>query len=356
MRIPNFKIDTSGLTDSIESLERQFNETSRRLSEGAEATVRDLETERGLRRGAAIRGFAGRAILGGVAIGSDLSKMNNQKAINARVTEAQTEYEQALFNFQGMNSKQQADYLNSGAFEKINDKLLDFLDEDWYGVDTEGIKQRWSAQFRSNYNKVQLQVLKTTREENKATIGKNRAEFRNKVIANPYHPDATNGTYAMQFRNSINGIVDSIEEADEYQLYDQIYGMLHGLYNFGDYQNMERILNTDEAKRVLGDDYNKLVKQKNSLKDAAEKAGNTNNLKVTNIEGSFSRLGEDIDIASFEATMEYEGLGGLGRGFIDKLREYVSTADPREPATIDVSSLHRYIPRTANPTQQAKDT
>ena len=354
MKIPNFDIDTSGLTDSVDALQRQFSEASARLSRGAAATERNLETERSLRRGAALRGFGGRLLLGGVAIGSSLSRARNQKAVNHRVNQAQIEYERAMLRFEKMTSAQQAEFLNSGELERINDSLLDFLDDDIYGLDTDNIKQRWSAQFRGNYNKLQLQVYKTLKKENKQTIGRNRATFRNKIIANPYHPDATNGVYATEFRNSINGLVDTIEEADEYQLYDQIYGMLNGLYNHGDHENMEKILKTDQAKSMLGDDYNKMIKLKNSLKETNEREGNTAKVNVTNLGGSFSRLSENMDVASFQATMDYEGFSDLGRGYIKAVKDYVINADPRKAEKIDLSQLHRLIPNTANPTQQAK--
>ena len=354
VNVPDFDVDASGISDSFSSLNREFAQTSARLARGATAQQRNIEAERKLREGTAIRGTAGRLLLGGVAVGSKTATLNNQAAVNSRVEQAEMSMRQAMFNFTAMNSQEKAEFLNNGNFEKINDELLKFLDDDIYGVDTQGIKSRWLAGFSDNYNRIQLKMLETLRKEAKDKVGERRSEFRNRLLANPYHPDATNGKLASEFRNGINGLVESQEDADSYQMFDQIYGLLYGFYNFKDYESMTSLLDTDEAKQVLGDDYGKFVLLRNKLKDRAEKAGDTSSFKITEVGGAFSRLANNLDIDSFVSTMNHQNAGGLAQGFVKSLRHYVSTAEPLKNDKIDLSKLHKHIPKTANPTQQAK--
>ena len=120
--------------------------------------------------------------------------------------------------------------------------LCDQLDEDIYGVDTNKIRDRWSAQFRSNYMRLQISVQKALKKEQKNRLEGLRAEFRNRILADPYAPDAQSGKLAADFRKALNGLVDSVEEADEAQTYDQLYGLLTGFYNFEDDEAMTEIL------------------------------------------------------------------------------------------------------------------
>ena len=349
INIPDFDIDVSGMTDAFNALTRQYNNASKRLSEGASAFERDIEAERKFRQAGAVRGYAGRFILGGLAVGDKIATSNNKIAINEMVNKAQKQYEQAFFDFQFMTPEQQSKFLNEGTFEKIHDNLIKKLDEDFYGVDTEKIKERWSSTFRANYMRVQLQTYATLRKAQKDRVGSLRAGFRNKIIADPYNEDARNGKLSAEFRNSLNGLVDTPEEATEYQNFDQIYGLLHGFYNHEDPRRMTSILETDRAKEVLGDEYNDFIQMRNRLRKRLEDSGGP---KISRLKSSFTLFSHNLNTQQLTANLANDGYGSLGSKFTEMLRKYVSTSSNEGSDSIDLSELHNHIPNTLNQHEQ----
>ena len=81
LNIPNFDIDTSGISDSLNSITREYDRASKRLDRGLKADERNLEVEREIRRGGAIRGYSGRLLLGGISVSSSLATANNKMAV-----------------------------------------------------------------------------------------------------------------------------------------------------------------------------------------------------------------------------------------------------------------------------------
>ena len=96
---------------------------------GLKHTKEMLRKKEKIRRGGAIRGFAGRVLLGGLSVKSELATANNKMAVNEMVNNAQKEYEKAFVKFDAMSPAEKNEFLNSGGFEDINDALMDELDQ-----------------------------------------------------------------------------------------------------------------------------------------------------------------------------------------------------------------------------------
>ena len=353
LNIPRFDIQTSGISDSLNKLTREFEDSSARLNRGLTASERNVEAEREIRRTGNIIGFAGRAILGGVSIGSALSTANNELVANQWVNEAQNEYEEAFVAFDDMTLAEKNTFLNEGGFEKIHDKLMDKLDEDLYGVDMRKKKERWNAQFRANYMRLRISVQKELRKEQEARLDSLRAEFRNKIIAEPYNPDAQNGKLAADFRNRMDGLVDTIEEADSIQTYDQIYGLLTGFYNNEDHEGMTSLLKMDITKEILGDEYDKQIKLRDKLKRRKEKEGDTK-FKISGFNDAIDLFKMNFDTGQMRDILDAEGFGSLGNELTNTLRNFVKNQNNESVDGIDLSELHKHIPNRANRSQQVK--
>ena len=354
LNIPNFDIDTSGISDSLNSITREYDRASKRLDRGLKADERNLEVEREIRRGGAIRGYSGRLLLGGISVSSSLATANNKMAVNEMVNEAQKEYEKTFVEFDAMTPAEQNEFLNRGGFEDINDTLMDQLDEDIYGVDTNKIRDRWSAQFRSNYMRLQISVQKALKKEQKNRLEGLRAEFRNRILADPYAPDAQSGKLAADFRNSLNGLVDSVEEADEAQTYDQLYGLLTGFYNFEDDEAMTEILDMDITKQSLGDEYERQVRLRNEIRRRKEREGDTKKVKISAFNDSMDIFSNSFDVEELQENLSAEGFGNFGNALKTNLKTFVQNQNNESVDGLDVSELHKQIPNSLNRSQQLK--
>ena len=353
LNIPDFDIDTSGVSDALNKITRDYEEGSKRLDRGAKAHERNVEEERKIRRGGAIRGFAGRVLLGGLSVKSELATANNKMAVNEMVNNAQKEYEKAFVKFDAMSPAEKNEFLNSGGFEDINDALMDELDQDIYGVNTNEIKDRWNAQFRANYMRIQISTQKALKKEQEARLERLRFEFRNKIIADPYSPDAQNGKMAADFRNSISGLVDSIEEADVAQTYEQIYGLLTGFSSNEDHEAMTEILDMDVTKQVLGDEYERQIKERDKIKRRKEKEGDTK-FKISGFKDSMDIFSQNFNTAQLVENLSGEGFGEFGRALENNILTYVQNQNNESVDGLDVSELHKHIPNRANRSQQVK--
>ena len=118
---------------------------------------------------------------------------------------------------------------------------------------------------------------------------------------------------AADFRNSISGLVDSIEEADVAQTYEQIYGLLTGFSSNEDHEAMTEILDMDVTKQVLGDEYERQIKERDKIKRRKEKEGDTK-FKISGFKDSMDIFSQNFNTAQLVENLSGEGFWGVWKG------------------------------------------
>ena len=267
LNMPDFDIETSGITEGVEALNRQHKQFTGRLDRQYVAQEDLVEFERGLARQEAVRHFGGGLVAGGVNVANNIITSINRNKVAHNYNMARKEYEDQFDKFRRLDVQGKADFLEEGGFDRINDSFLKKMEEmgDAHGVNMDQVRGKWEDFFVGNTRKVAFDTFQAVQKENEQAVGALRSEQRNRMIADPYNQKWYNGAYEKDFIDSVSGIALSKEKTIEEMEFDKNYGMALGYHRANDLTNMTALLASDEAKKSLGDDYYKLLKMRDDL-------------------------------------------------------------------------------------------
>ena len=344
LNMPDFDIETSGLTEGLEALNRQHKQSTGRLDRNYIAQEDLVEFERGLARREAVRHFGGGLVAGGVDIANKIITSINENKVAHIYNQARKQYEDQFEKFRRMDVQGKGRFLEEGNFDYINKRFLDKMDEmgDAHGVNMDKARARWEDYFVGNTRKVAFATFQELQKENEQAVGALRAEQRNHMIANPYDQRWYNGAYEKSFLDSVSGFALSKEKTENEMLFDKNYGLALGFHRNKDLKSMTELLSSDEAKGALGDEYHKLVKMRDNLRDELMKGGGQ---KVTGLTYGIKSLSEDLDLSDFATIAHTQGFSDFGVQLNNNIIDYAEAYTANGGQEIDISNLYQHLPQ-----------
>ena len=275
----------------------------------------------------------------------------NKAYVNNAVNEARQKYKHAMQEYAYMSADQQSAFLRKGVFDKIQNDLMEKLGDKKYGVDLNAVKAKWGETFEEGRFKMQLATYKALMKQNEDKVGAYRAEARNNIIHNPYSTDLQDGSWERDLMESVDGIIFDKNAFESDMLYDKSYALAVGFYENKDLKNMERVLYSKEARKALGDDYEKLVRMKNRLRDSLNKKDKSG-MKVSDMTGALGQFAKDFDTETMRIIARSAGFENFGNELNNIFYDFAKNYDSNGNAEIKLDSLSQYIPSEATPRQQ----
>ena len=341
---PDFSIDTSGIQETLDALNRQHAKTTQRLDREYFAKEELIEDNRRLARKEAVRHFGGGLVAGGINVANKLITSANKNKANHIYNTAVKRYEDQFDKFRRLPLQEKMKFLEDGNFDFVNDqffKQLGDMGDAPHGIDVNAYKDKWNDFFVKNVRNVQFDVFQKTQAENEETVGALRSEQRNRMIADPYNQQWYNGAYEKSFGDSVAGIAVSTEETKEQMLYDKNYGLALGYHRAKDLVSMSKLLASDEAKKALGDDYLQLVRMRDKLaKDLIPKGGQ----KVAGLTFGLKSLAKDLDLQDFMTVGHTSGFGDYANQFNNNIIDFAENADIEGQKVIRLDNLAATLP------------
>ena len=343
LNMPNFDIETSGVTEGLEALNRQHKQATGRLDRQYVAQEDLVEFERGLARQEAVRHFGGGLVSGGVNIANKIITTINQRKVNHAYNMARKEYEGQFDKFRRLDVQSKAEFLENGGFDKINESFLKKMEDmgDAHGVNMDAAKAKWEDYFVKNTRNVAFDTFQAVQKENEEAVGALRSEQRNQMIADPYNQKWYNGAYERSFLDSVSGIALSKEKTISEMEFDKNYGMALGYHRAKDLTNMTALLASKEAKKSLGDEYYKLLKMRDELANKLEERGGE---KISGLTYGIEALSRDLDLQDFITIAHTQGFADYGNQLNNNIIDFAETATATGNHIIKVDNLAQALP------------